>query len=309
MIEINETKTIVSDRIFFTSSEHSLGLEDLMIALEIDYERDAMKLPLIGIVGRANSGKSTLMNCLVGYDRVKVEDRIGTTRDNVICQANTLHHEFNFMDTAGYRTYRCALEFITKKRRENSLQYTDGVLLILDGQIGLTKTDKQILEEVMQFTKFIIICINKMDVLNDDPRLDFEFFNVPEWFPIVKMCAKENKLGNLKKTIDLCFVNCQKKITTPSLNKLLRQVDGKLRCNRNLPLGVKYIFQKSENKDVQKDEIKTIIPRMVFGYFAHRKLSKQSEIFLTKKITKAFNLIGVNIQLELFQKKQLRNVI
>lgn len=312
-IKESQAKSIFYDRLFWTSSEHSLGIDELKAALgilesetktsknakvldnsEVLIKSESDSLPLIAILGRANSGKSSLINCFLGFDRVKVEDKIGTTRDNVICQSSTMYHEFNFMDTAGYRKDNNALEYITKKRRQNSLQYCDGVILVLDGNIGLTRIDKQILEEAAEYAKFIIICINKMDILHNNPKKDFKNFNVPEWIPVVEISAKNNRLGRLKEIIDACYGKIFTKIPTPELNNLLHSLDGSFRSEDNKRLKIKYIFQQSEDP-------------IIIGYFALDPLSEDSSKFLIRKIAKKFDLFGVNLKLRHFKKKPLLN--
>ena len=290
----SEAKRIVFEKLFFTSAEHSLGIELLLEALNLE-DQIQQDLPLVSIVGRANCGKSTLMNCFVGFDRVKVEDKIGTTRDNVICEAKTAYNKFHFMDTAGYRREVQALEYITRKRRENSLKYTDGAILLLDGQLGLTKVDKQILEEAMKFAKFIIVCINKTDVLTNDPRKNFINFNVPSWFPVIKICAKQNNLGKLKEIIDVCYSKIFTKISTNKLNAFLRTIQHGLRCSENKPLKIKYIFQKANNP-------------IIIAYFANSNLSKQSESFFSKSLANYFDLTGVNFRFERFSKMKINPI-
>jgi GTP-binding protein len=296
-IELNDTKTIVSDKVFWVSSEHNIGIEEIAIQLELKYTTDNnTKLPLIGIIGRANSGKSTLMNALLGYDRVKIEDKIGTTRDNVIVTADTVYHRFNFMDTAGYRTDNCALEYITKKRRDNSFKYVDGFILVLDGQLGLTKLDKQILDEAMEYGQFFIICINKSDSLSDDPSVDFKYFNIPEWFPMIKISAKNNKLGKLKEIIDFCYIKTKEKLTTNKITNLIQENEGKIRDTNNKVLRIKYAFQKSINP-------------FIISYFAHHDISKNSKTFLSRLIAKNFDLKGVNLKFERLQRLDRHNVV
>ena len=283
----NSFKVLSGNRMLWTSSEHNLGIEDLQIALELNFQDSEKQKPLIGIVGRANSGKSSLINSLLGFSRVKVEDKIGTTRDSIICSGETIFNKFNFMDTAGYRSQKTTLEYVTKKKRDNSLQYTDGIIIVLDGNIGLTRLDKQILEEAFSFGKFIVICINKMDILTNEPRKNFKYFNIPEWIPVIQTCAIKDNLGRLRETIDLCYGNLSKDISTPEINKLLHSL-APLRSNKHI-LNIKYMFLKSPSP-------------FVIGYFAKEDMSKESEKYLSRNLAERFKLVGVNISYQRFNK-------
>lgn len=285
-ISPEEARIIPYEEIFYTSAEHSLGIHGLQEALNIDFDEEVLtKKPLIAIVGRANSGKSTLMNCLIGQERSKVEDKIGTTRDSVFGEGKTAHNCFSFMDTAGYRSERSPLEYITRRKRERSLSKIDGAILILDGELGLTKTDKQIFEEILDYAKFIVVAINKSDILTTNPKKDFRFFNLPDWIPMIQICAKENKLGKLREIIDSAYSGVFTKIATPDLNKFMQTIKQNLRSTDNGPVNVKYVFQKSSDP-------------VIFGYFANKELSKHSLVFLSKKLAHHFNLFGIHFTFE-----------
>ena len=288
-INLAEAKKIFFDKIFWISAEHSIGIEDILIAINLK-TTVVKNNPLVAIVGRANSGKSTLMNCLLGYDRVKTEDKIGTTRDSIKETGETIHHTMDFLDTAGFRDDKEILDHITKKRREHSLKQITGAIIVLDGSVGLTKIDKYILNEIVQYASFMIVCINKTDILNDLPYLSFDYLNIPEHIPIIPICAKENRLNRLKSVIDMCYSNLFIKIPTNEINKAFNSIDISLRDTDNKILNVKYMFQKQNNP-------------FIVGYIASKRLHENSEKFLQKFFANQYKIKGINIKFERVLKK------
>jgi GTP-binding protein len=184
------------------------------------------------IVGRPNSGKSTLLNSFIGYTRAVVSVIPGTTRDSVDEDFMYQKKKITVIDTAGIRKksrIRENIEYYSLTRTRDALQRCDVAVHLIDAEAGLTETDKKIADEIMLAKKPAIIAINKWDLIEKDhktfdafiDRLKFQFYKADD-FPIISISAL-NKL-RLQKIIDTALALKEKSlrtIETPALNRLI----------------------------------------------------------------------------------------
>ena len=126
----------------------------------------------IAVVGRANTGKSTLINTLAQAERMIVSERPGTTRDSVDVHFELDGMPFLAIDTAGVKRHakiRDSLDFYSFHRAERSIRRADVVLMFLDPTQGITRLDKQLADYIAQEYKPCIFTINKWDLMVSDP--------------------------------------------------------------------------------------------------------------------------------------------
>lgn len=162
------------------SSEHGIGVDDLLDAtmplLPVPAEEKASELPegiRVAIVGRPNVGKSTLVNRLLGEDRVVVHDMAGTTRDTIDTEIKSKGDTFILVDTPGVKRKSKTQEKIEKFSSIKALQAAqkaDIVLLVVDGVEGITHQDLQLCQGIWKKHKPIAIVVNKWDKITD-PKL------------------------------------------------------------------------------------------------------------------------------------------
>ncbi|SFR99377.1 ribosome biogenesis GTPase Der [Anaeromicropila populeti] len=160
------------------SSASRLGIGDLLdevvkhtMQLEGDEEED--ERPRIAIVGKPNVGKSSIINKLLGEDRVIVSDIAGTTRDAVDTAVTYEDKEFVFIDTAGLRRkskIKEDLERYSIIRTVAAVERADIVILVIDAQEGVTEQDAKIAGIAHQRGKGIIIAVNKWDAIEKDDK-------------------------------------------------------------------------------------------------------------------------------------------
>jgi len=124
----------------------------------------------LAIVGRPNVGKSSLINALIGSDRVIVSDIPGTTRDAVDVpfevQTDERRERYVLIDTAGVRKRRSvddSVEFFSIKRTENAISRCDIAVMVLDASAGVTKQDMKIAGEIVEANKACVLIVNKWD--------------------------------------------------------------------------------------------------------------------------------------------------
>jgi GTP-binding protein len=164
--------------VFAVSALHGIGTGDLLDAVvaalpyespeDYDAEDDSIK---IAIVGRPNVGKSSLLNKLIGQDRVIVSDIAGTTRDAVDMQVTWEGIPITLIDTAGIRRrgrVEQGIEQYSVIRAQKAVERADVVLLVIDAQDGITQQDAHIAGMIQDEYKSAVIVINKWDAIEKD---------------------------------------------------------------------------------------------------------------------------------------------
>jgi GTPase len=193
----------------------------------------------IAVVGRPNTGKSTLINTLAQAERMIVSERPGTTRDSVDVRFELDRLPFIAIDTAGVKRkakIRESLDFYSVHRAERSIRRADVVLLFLDPTQGISRLDKQLADYVAQQHKPCVFTVNKSDLIineSDDPlqgnlgrfaHLIQHSFRTMSYMPIAFITAKTGK--NVKAVLNLAqslYKQSQKRVGTGTLNRVLRE--------------------------------------------------------------------------------------
>ncbi len=192
----------------------------------------------ISIVGRPNSGKSTLLNSLIGYTRSIVSDIPGTTRDSV--DEDFIFHEkrITVIDTAGiHRKSRITdnIDYYSLTRSLESIRRCDVVINLIDATQGLTETDKKIADEIIGAKKPMIIAINKWDAIEKSTntfreftdRLIFQFYRAQD-FPIISISAREKLRIHRLVTMALeLYEKSTRRIETSKLNKIIEDIQAR----------------------------------------------------------------------------------
>lgn len=220
------------------SAEQQLGLGDLLDAIVEEVETvynmeeeddDSIK---VAVVGKPNAGKSTLINQMVGENRLIVSDVPGTTRDAI--DTTVVHDgiEYTFIDTAGIRQKKKIFENIEKYsiiRAVNAVDKADVVLLLIDAEKGISEQDKKIASIIQNRYKPCIIILNKWDAVeketNTMSRMRKEMrheLNFLSYAPILFISAKTGaRVNGIYEQIDYVYNQARKRITTGKLNEAL----------------------------------------------------------------------------------------
>ncbi|MDX2102315.1 MAG: ribosome biogenesis GTPase Der [Alphaproteobacteria bacterium] len=164
------------------SAEHGEGMADLYAALApfrgeddaplaVDAEVGSRERPLqIAIVGRPNVGKSTLINALLGDDRLLTGPEAGITRDSIAVPFERAGRSYKLVDTAGLRRKARVeekLEKLSVAETLRSLRFAEVCCLVLDASVGLEKQDLAIADLVEQEGRCLVIVLNKWDLVSD----------------------------------------------------------------------------------------------------------------------------------------------
>jgi GTP-binding protein len=159
------------------SAEHGEGIADLFEALQPHVEREQGEEPpeeegegallSLAIVGRPNAGKSTLVNRMLGEDRMITGPEAGITRDSISLQWEWNGRPVRLVDTAGLRKRAKVddkLEWLSAQDTRRSIDYAEVVVLLLDATRGLEAQDLRIADQVVEEGRALIIALNKWDV-------------------------------------------------------------------------------------------------------------------------------------------------
>lgn len=216
------------------SGEHSRGVNELLDLVVKDfpeYEEDVTdKHVKFSIIGRPNVGKSSLVNALLGEERVIVSNVAGTTRDSTDSLLKYNGEEYTVIDTAGIRKRGKIYENIEKYsllRSMKAIDRSDICILVIDSVSGITTLDKNIVGMALDAGKGLIIVVNKWDVKNDLTIAEYEKliraeFQFLSYVPVVFVSAKEKKRIHLiMPEVVKVAENVQKEVKTSLLNDII----------------------------------------------------------------------------------------
>ena len=199
------------------------------IAEDVEDER-----PRIAIVGKPNVGKSSLINKLLGENRLIVSDIAGTTRDAVDAEVTYNGKEYIFIDTAGLRRknkIKEELEQYMIVRTVSAVERADIVILLIDALEGVTEQDAKIAGIAHERGKGIIIAVNKWDALEKDDKTIYRFtekvrqiLSFMPYAEITFISAKTGqRIGKLYELIDMVEQNQSMRVATGVLNEIMAE--------------------------------------------------------------------------------------
>jgi len=224
------------------SASHGENVSDLMDLVLADYphaSKDASDdgdTPRIAIVGRPNVGKSTLVNALLGEERVVVFDLPGTTRDSVYIDFERDGKRYTLIDTAGVRRpgkVNEAVEKFSVIKTMQSINDANVVVLVVDAQQDIADQDAHIGGFIIEAGRALVVAVNKWDDLPEYERdmvkrtllrkLDFLSFAKLHFISALK----GNGIGGVMRSVDASFEAAMAKLTTPRLSRALQAAVAK----------------------------------------------------------------------------------
>ncbi len=221
------------------SSANMMGLGD-MLDVVVSYfpeggsDEEEDDRPRVAIVGKPNVGKSSIINKLIGEDRVIVSDIAGTTRDAVDTPVVRNGREYVFIDTAGLRRknkVKEELEHYMVVRTVGAVERADVVVLVIDAVEGVTEQEAKIAGIAHDSGKGVIIAVNKWDAIEKNDKTVYEYEskirNTLSYMPyaeIIFISAKTGqRLNRLFDMIDMVVSNHSMRIQTGVLNEIMTE--------------------------------------------------------------------------------------
>lgn len=224
--------------IFATTATHGRGVKSMMeeVLAEIPEaeefaEGEAAHGIKIAIVGRPNVGKSTLVNRMLGEERVVVFDQPGTTRDSVYINYQRLDKPYTLIDTAGVRRRKNVFEAVEKFSIVKTMQAVDDanvVVLVMDASEGVVDQDLHLMGNVLDAGRALVIALNKWDGLEDshkqyvrselERRLRFVDFAKIHFISALHGTG----VGHLYESIEQAYLSATDKFSTNFLTRVLQ---------------------------------------------------------------------------------------
>ena len=221
------------------SAASRLGIGDMLEEVckhfnDDDTEDEEDDRPRVAIVGKPNVGKSSIINKLLGEDRVIVSNIAGTTRDAVDTEIKRNGKEYVFIDTAGLRRkskIKEELERYSIIRTVTAVDRADVVVVVIDATEGVTEQDAKIAGIAHERGKGVIIAVNKWDAIEKNDKTIYEHTNkireVLAYMPYAEMifisAQTGQRLNKLFDLIDMVIQNQNLRIATGVLNEIMAE--------------------------------------------------------------------------------------
>lgn len=220
-----------------------------------DFDESYIK---VAVIGKPNAGKSSLVNKIVGEERMIVSDIAGTTRDAVDSAVENAHGKFVFIDTAGIRRRSKVSDNIERYsiiRAEAAVDRADVCVIMIDATVGFTEQDSKIAGLANEKGKGCIIAVNKWDAIVKNNRTMDDFrkslendLSFMSYAPIIFISAKTGqRLDRLFELIKYVADQNSMRITTGMLNELLAEATQRVQppTDKGKRLKIYYMTQPS----------------------------------------------------------------
>ena len=285
------------------SSSHGTGIGDLLDAIVDKFPEDkdtqAEDVISFSVIGRPNVGKSSIVNKLLGEDRVIVANEEGTTRDAVDTPFTKDGVKFKVVDTAGIRRRGKVYEKTEKYsvlRAMSAIERSDVVLLVLDASTGIREQDKHVAGYAHEAGRGIIIVVNKWDLPKKNSTSAKEFereikeeFQYLDYAPILFVSAKTGqRLDQIPSMVKEVYDNQNQRIQSSVLNDLLLEASKLVPTPmvKGKRLRVYYMTQVSTNP-----------PTFVVFVNDPELMHFSYERFLINKLRQNFDFTGTPIKI------------
>ena len=293
------------------SASSRLGIGDMLDEVtkhfpEQNGEEEEDERPRIAIVGKPNVGKSSIVNKLLGKNRVIVSDIAGTTRDAIDTAIKYNGKEYVFIDTAGLRRknkIKEELERYSIIRTVTAVERADVVLMVIDATEGVTEQDAKIAGIAHERGKGIIIVVNKWDAIEKNDKTMYEFEksirNTLAYMPYAEImyvsAATGQRLPKLYEMIDVVMENQTLRVATGVLNEIMAEAVAMQQppSDKGKRLKLYYITQVS----VKPPTFVIFVNDKELMHFSYTR-------YLENKIREAFGFRGTSLKFFIRERKE-----
>lgn len=285
------------------AASHNRGIRPLLEKVLQPLEQDEPGIDeehgiKVAFVGRPNVGKSTLVNRVLGEERVVVFDMPGTTRDSIYIPFERNNKRYTLIDTAGVRRRRSVHEAVEKFsviKTMQAIEEANVVVMMMDAQKEIADQDLHLLGFILEAGRALVLVINKWDGLDDyqkdkirsDVDKQLVFINFAEIFYISALHG--SSVGKLYAAIDRAYESATRDLSTPKLTRILEQAmeahQPPLVRGRRLKL--RYAHQGGVNP-----------PRIIIHGNQTDRVPASYQRYLTNYFLDAINSVGTPIKIE-----------
>jgi GTP-binding protein len=285
------------------SSVHGMGTGDLLDEVfshlqdreDEEYEEDVIR---VAVIGRPNAGKSSLINRVLGEQRLIVSDIAGTTRDAIDSYFENQHGKFVFIDTAGIRRKSKVNEHIEKYsvlRAYMAVDRSDVCLLVVDGAAGITEQDAKIAGYAYEQGKACVIAVNKWDIVEKETgtmehmrKAVYNTLSYMTFAPVVFLSAKTGaRMDTMFQKIVTAAASHRTRIKTGMLNDVLNEAVAKVQppSDKGKRLKILYMTQAS----TQPPTFVVFVNNAELFHFSYQR-------YLENQIRSVFGLEGTPVR-------------
>ncbi len=295
------------EKLYSVSAAHGLGvgdlLEDIARIADTEAEEEAPRGIKIAVVGRPNTGKSSIVNRLLGSDRMIVSDVPGTTRDAIDSVIQFEGKTFTVIDTAGLRkksriSQKVEEYSVTSALR--SIERADVVNLVIDGQLGIGHQDGTIAHFIVSTGKGIGIVVNKRDLMDRDVAEDeyrtmvWQRLPHADFAPVIFTSALTGEqVENILDIDTAIYGQLTTRISTPKLNKAFEEFTRRL----SPPM--------AEGKQVKifyASQLKSVPPTFILFLNYPDRIPEHYKRYLENALREKYGFTGAPVRL-LFRKR------
>jgi GTP-binding protein len=311
MLEASEFYSLGMEPVFFIAAASGSGTGELLDAIAAlitddasDQNEEMAALPKFAIIGQPNTGKSSLLNALIGQERTIVSDVAGTTRDTIHTHYNLFQKEFVLIDTAGIRRKSKVhedLEFYSVIRAIKAMDEADVCLLLLDAEKGITAQDLSIFSLAARKGKGVVVLVNKWDLVakQTNTAITYEkdlkkrlapFSDVPILFI---SALEKTRIFKAIETALQVYENRKRRVNTSKLNDVIGKAIEAYHppVVRGHPIKIKFITQ-----------LPTVTPSFAFFCNFPDDVKTPYRNYLENQLREQFEFTGVPLRIY-FRKK------
>ena len=293
------------------SAANRTGLGDMLDEVVKEFPEDADTeeeddIPKIAVVGKPNVGKSSLINHLLGEDRVIVSDIAGTTRDAVDARVKWQGRDYIFIDTAGLRRKGKVKEEIERYsviRTVTAVERAHVVVIVIDATEGVTEQDAKIAGIAHERGKGVIIAVNKWDAIEKNDKTMREYENnvrrVLSFMPYAEImyvsAETGQRLNKLYDMIDMVIENQTLRVATGVLNEIMTEAVAMQQppSDKGKRLKLYYITQVA----VKPPSFVIFVNNKELMHFSYTR-------YLENKIREAFGFRGTALKFFIRERKE-----
>ncbi len=291
---LGEFKELIMDKTFQISAQRGRGVEDLLkwILSNCD-EGEIIQGTTIGVIGKQNTGKSTYVNAVMGYERTITKEEPGTTRDSIHSYLDYNGRMIVLVDTAGLKKkskLKDSLEYYSFLRAIRSIEESDIVIVLIDAVKKVTRQDKSIIRWAVDRGRPIIILLSKFDLVPEEKKKEIMKYYDKElsvfgWIPRYPISSLQRK--GIGKSLSLALEVVDKLDKKhPELEDIVREA-------------IDYRPPHAARKKVVLHSVKQDGRNILLKTNERKSFDEQYKRYLENRIRKKIDFEGIPISMKL----------